>query len=345
MAFKRLLAAFGIGGPTIDTVLATPHTYPGSFVEGHVELAGGDTDADIEEITLALVARVETGYGEYGEEGEEGEEEAAAAEFARIPVAGPFRLAAGERHSIPFRYPVPWQAPITDAAGGTLPGAVLGLRTDVVLAGSADKGDLDRVHVHALPGQDRILEAFARLGFALKSTGVETGHVPGAAQEFPFVQEIDFHPAERYAHEVSEVEAGFVPDPNGLLVVIGIDRHDGLFADGAEPHGGFRIEHADADRYDWTARLNEWIEHTLAQHRAYGGGYGYGHGGPGHYQGEEDEGGGMLGAIGGAAIGAAGGLAAGYLAAEAVDAFSGAGEDEAQPEEAEEEPQEDEEEE
>ncbi|MFC4561657.1 sporulation protein [Nocardiopsis mangrovi] len=330
MAFKRLLAAFGIGGPTIDTVLATPHTYPGSFVEGHIELAGGDSDADIEEIALALVSRVETEYG--GEE-----DETATAEFARIPVAGPFRLAAGERHSVPFRYQVPWQAPITEAGGGTLPGAVLGLRTDVVLAGSADKGDLDRIHVHALPSQDRILEAFARLGFALKSTSVETGHVPGAAQEFPFVQEIDFHPAERYAHEVGEVEAGFVPDPHGLIVVIGIDRHDGLFTEGAESHGGFRVEHADADRYDWAARLNEWIERTLAQHRGYGGGYGYGDQG---YHHQEDEGGGMLGAIGGVALGAAGGLAAGYLASEAIDAFT----DSDEQEEPEEEPEEEEEE-
>lgn len=344
MVFKRFLMAFGVGGPSIDTVLRSPHTSPGAFLEGVVELSGGDSHVLIEEIAVCLASTVEVEAGD--------SEGVAGIEFARFPVAGAFHLAAGERRSIPFRYPVPWQAPVTAAGGGPLPGTGVGLRTDVVVGQAPDKGDLDPVLIHPLPVQDRILEAFARLGFALKHTDLEHGHLVGTAQQFPFFQEIEFHPSPRYAHEIEEVEVSFVADPEGVDVIIEFDRRGGLFTEGQDLYGRFRVAHYDVDRVDWVAQVDAWIAQSLERHRSLFGGYGHGypghpghgypghpgHGYPGHgypehaspkYQEHGHRGGSGLGGV---VAGIAGGLAAGYVAGEIIDeigdAFEGDDEDE-----------------
>ncbi|KUP97764.1 sporulation protein [Thermobifida cellulosilytica] len=304
MVFKRLLMAFGVGGPSLDTVLRSPHTRPGEFLEGVVELSGGDHEVFIEEIAVCLASAVEVEAGDV--------EGTAGVEFARFPVTGAFRLGAGERHSIPFRYPVPLQAPITAARGGPLPGTGVGLRTDVVIDHAPDKGDLDPVLIHPLPVQDRILEAFARLGFALKHTDLEHGHLAGTAQQFPFFQEIEFHPSPRYAHEINEVEVSFVADHEGVDVIIEFDRRGGLFTEGQDLYGRFRAAHADVDRVDWAAQVDGWIAQALERHRGLFGGYGHHgyHGGHGHHGG---------GGLGETVLGIAGGLAAGFVAGEIID--------------------------
>ena len=42
MVFKSLRRAFGVGGPTVDTVLDSPDVQPGGYVSGQVRFAGGD---------------------------------------------------------------------------------------------------------------------------------------------------------------------------------------------------------------------------------------------------------------------------------------------------------------
>ncbi|GAA4902953.1 sporulation protein [Streptomonospora salina] len=327
MGFKRLLSVFGVGGPSIDTVLANPYTYPGAALDGRIELTGGDVDAHIDGIAVALAASVEFDTEE--------DEETSTAEFARILLTGPFDLPAGERRSIPFRYPVPWQAPITDAGGGPLPDAGLGLRTEVVIDRAPDKGDLDPVHVCALPSQERILEAFSRLGFRLKHTDVEAGRLVGTRQEFPVFQEIEFGAAAPYEHEISEVEVSFVADTQGMDVIVEFDKRGGLFTEGGDLYGRFYVDHSDADRVDWTAQVEAWVEEALSRHRGLFGGFGTAH----HDHGDHDEGGGMMSGAAGVALGVAGGLAAGYVAAEAVDEIGdffggeGEGEDESEQEE------------
>lgn len=59
VVFGKLLSAFGVGGPSIDTVLANAHTHPGGVVQGHVNLTGGSGDAEIDRITVSLITRIE----------------------------------------------------------------------------------------------------------------------------------------------------------------------------------------------------------------------------------------------------------------------------------------------
>ncbi|MFD0774020.1 sporulation protein [Streptomonospora algeriensis] len=263
MGIKRILAAFGIGGPSIDTVVTQPHARPGEQLEGYIDLAGGEVDADIDEIALSLAARVEVEMGDY-----EGQ---VTREVSRVPVCGAFRLPAGENRRIPFTYPVSYQAPLTDAGGQPLPGAMLGLSTDVVIDGAPDKGDLDPVRIYPLPAQDRVLEAAHRLGFVLVKTDVEQGRLVGTRQEFPFYQELEFRAAPQFKSRMSEMELSFVADQQGVETVVEVDKRGGLFTESQDRFARFRVGHADAEQPgDWAPMLAETVESMLQRRGIFG---------------------------------------------------------------------------
>ncbi|MEV8635133.1 sporulation protein [Streptosporangium sp. NPDC051023] len=307
MVFKRLLGAFGIGGPSVDTVLAVSHVSPGGSLSGEVRIKGGDSDAEIEYVGLALVTRVET-------EHEEGEH-SGLGEFFRTEVSGPFVLRAGEERAIPFVIPVPWETPLTQVEGVPLHGMAMGVRTELSVARAVDKGDLDPFSVAALPSQEAVLTAFSRLGFHFRGADLETGHLYGVSQQLPFYQEIEFHPPAQYAGRVNEIELTFVASPSGLEVILEADKRGGHGSDDA--FGRFQVTHEQALRIDWAGEITGWLNGLAGHHGGQHGHYEeHGHHG-GHYDGHHEE----HGHYGGGAIAAAGiaGLAGGFLAAEAID--------------------------
>ncbi|GIJ41450.1 sporulation protein [Micromonospora andamanensis] len=349
MVFKKMLGAFGVGGPSVDTVLSSPSTRPGLVLGGQVNLTGGSHDAEIDHITVGLVTRVELDGAEEGD---------ALVEFHRVGVASGLVLREGQQLSLPFQVMMPWETPVTDLYGQHLHGMTMGLRTEVAVRGAVDKGDLDPVYVHPLPVQERILDAFGQLGFQFKAADLERGHIAGAHQTLPFYQEIEYYAAPQYAHGVNEVELTFVTNEHGVDVVLEFDKRGGLFTGGHDSFGRYHAAHADADHLDWAAHVDTWIRQALdgyqnlhAGHgynppvQGYGApsypaapagygqpgygapGYGYAaHGHPGgHYQEEHHherrEGPGMgaiaAGVVGGAALGFAGGM----VADEVFDAF------------------------
>ncbi|RGC69262.1 Sporulation-control protein spo0M [Micromonospora sp. MW-13] len=332
MVFKKMLGAFGVGGPSVDTVLSNPGTRPGLVLAGQVNLTGGGHDVEIDHITLGLVTRVEA-------EGAE-EEYDALVEFHRTQVAGGLRLSEGQRLSLPFQVPVPWETPVTTVYGQHLHGMTMGLRTEVAVRGAVDKGDLDPVHVHPLPVQERILEAFGRLGFQFKGADLERGYIAGLHQTMPFYQEIEYYAAPQYAHGVNEVELTFVTNEYGVDVVLEFDKRGGLFAGGHDSFGRYRVDHADADHVDWAAQVDTWLRQALDGYQSRHAGHGYGQvgygypvpggypPGPGgyahgdhHEEHHERRGPGMgavaAGVLGGAALGFAGGM----VADEVFDSF------------------------
>ncbi|MFI7707713.1 sporulation protein [Nonomuraea sp. NPDC049480] len=306
MVFKRMLGAFGVGAPSVDTVLSTPRTRPGGTLEGEVRLKGGDFDAEIEHITLGLVARVEIEHGDM--------ESAGMSEFSRAQVSGPFTLRKGEDRVVTFTIPVPWEAPISEIGGQPLTGMKVGVRTELAIAKAVDKGDLDMIAVEPLPSQLRILEAFLDLGFGFKSADLEVGRLYGVDQELPFYQEIEFHPPAQQRGVVGEVEVTFVATPSGLTVVLEADKRAGRYSGDAIGH--FAVSHDDALRTDWAGEIGRWLS-GLSQYDLSR----YGHGGHHDYQGH----GGGLGAVAAAgAAGVVGGLVAGEIVEEVVEeAFEG----------------------
>lgn len=293
MVFKKMLSALGVGAPSVDTVLAREDVRPGEHLEGSVAVVGGSEPADIEHVTVALATRVEveSGDGEYHR----------TVEFHRVPVAGQMRLEPEQRYDIPFSLQVPWETPITAVYGQHLRGMTMGVQTELAIERAVDQGDLDPVQVHPLPVQERILDAFARLGYRFARADVEQGGIRGVAQSLPFYQEIEFYPPAELGG-VNEVEVTFVAGPEAVDVVLEFDRRSGLLSSGGDVIDRFTASHADAEQVDWPAQVDDWVRQALERR---GGG------------------GGMSGASGGslagAALGAAGGVVAGMAAGELLE--------------------------
>ncbi|MGW0762861.1 sporulation protein [Streptomyces sp. NPDC002814] len=324
MVFKRLLGSLGVGGPTVDTVLDPGAALPGGGLSGQVHLKGGDSDFDIERITLELVARVEA-------EHDEGESEGVLA-FDRFTVGGGFRLAAGEVRGVPFTVMLPWETPITELYGQGL-GIVLGVRTELAVAGAKDKGDLDQLTVGPLPVQEAILEALGQLGSGFRSADLEYGRIGSTGQQLPFYQEIELTPAPQYAQAVNEIELTFLANPGGMEVVLEADKRGGFFSEGHDALTRFTVSHDGVGHQDWNTIVDGWIR-QLVEHRAsYGSHAAYGHCGPhtgshdGHFGHGHDEhhheghrsGPGMGTAVAAGAAGLAVGVVGGMVAAEVVD--------------------------
>ncbi|MFF0431031.1 sporulation protein [Streptomyces sp. NPDC004327] len=324
MVFKRLLGSLGVGGPAVDTVLDPGPVTPGGPLGGQVHLRGGDSDFTIEHITLELVARVEAEHGEGESEG--------TVVFDRHVVGGGFRLGAGEQRTVPFSVPLPWETPVTELYGQGL-GVVLGVRTELGVAGARDKGDLDPLAVRPLPAQEAVLEALGQLGFGFRSADLELGRIGGTAQRLPFYQEIELSPGPRYAHQVNELEVTFLAGPGGLDVVLEADKRGGFLSAGHDALSLFSVGHHDAGyagHTDWTALVDGWIRELLDRRAAHGHGDHHAghhdghHGGHhGHHGYDEHDGHrsgpGMGTAIAAGAAGLAVGVVGGMVAAEVVD--------------------------
>ncbi|MFI6306997.1 sporulation protein [Amycolatopsis thailandensis] len=318
--FKRMLSAFGVGGPSVDTVLDSPHAVPGEVITGQVRIQGGSSDAQIEEILLSLVTRVEVERGDH--------ERAGTAEFLRVSAGRKVKVAAGQLTTVPFRIALPWETPISAVGGRELPGMVVGVRTELVIAGAPDKGDLDPVLVGPLASQDRVLEAFGELGFSFRSADVEAGQLHGVRQELGFFQEIEFFPPSRYAGRVNQVELTFVASPDDLVVVLEAGKRGGMFRSGGDSFGRFHVSHEEALRTDWAAAIDGWLANVAESgggHAMFGGHqghqdhYGHDYDHHGHHGGHGRRGPGMGGVVAGAAAGVVGGMILGEVMEDVFD--------------------------
>ncbi|MEU7524414.1 sporulation protein [Saccharothrix sp. NPDC042600] len=300
--FKRMLKAFGVGGPSVDTVLDSPHAVPGQVVTGQVRIQGGSAEARIDRIVLSLVTRVEVEHGDH--------EYGGVSEFLRAVVAQDVLVAPNQPVTVPFQLALPWETPITAVGGQPLPGMTVGVRTELVISGAPDKGDLDPVLVGPLPAQDRVLDAFGQLGFQFRSADVEAGRIAGVHQELGFYQEIEFFPPAQFAGRVNEVELTFVTNPHELVVVLEADKRGGLFQSGGDAFGRFHVTHDDALRTDWASAINQWLTQVAAAGPAAHGTPAYGH--HGHRRAP-----GMGGVVAGAAAGVVGGMILGEVVEDA----------------------------
>ncbi|TQM79971.1 sporulation-control protein [Saccharothrix saharensis] len=332
--FSRMLSAFGIGGPSVDTVLDSPHVVPGRHITGQVHIQGGSSDAEIDQVVLSLVTQVEvehgglSGFGGFGGD----DENEGTAEFFRMVVQQGLRVPAGRLVSIPFQLPVPWETPITAVGGAALPGSSVGVRTELLVAGAPDKGDFDPVLVAPLPVQNKVLDAFGRLGFSFRGTHVEAGRLPGVPHEFGFHQKLGFSPPAQFADRVDQVESTFVANADELHVILEADRRRGGFPSGGGTSGHLRLSHQEAQVTDCAAAISGRLAHVAERGRpnpafggaahnpAFGGQAGYGGqpgcGGRGHDHDDYDprsrrRGSGMGSMLAAGAAGAASGVLGG----------------------------------
>ncbi|MGW1297608.1 sporulation protein [Streptomyces sp. NPDC002533] len=314
MVFKKLLGALGVGGPSVDTVLQPGPALPGGLLSGEVRLRGGGSDVTVGRISLLLVARVER-------EGQEQEDEGTVV-LERFTVGGGFRLAAETDHTVPFTVTLPWETPITELHGQHL-GPVLGIRTELEIAGARDKGDLDALAVGPLPAQEAILEAFGQLGYAFRSADLELGHIRGTGQQLPCYQEIEILPPAGHAHAVNEIEVTFIAAPGGLEVVIEADKRAGLFTEGHDTVHRFTASHHAAPQTGWNAQVDAWLKEVVAGHAAHGAPSSYGADHGDRHRSGPGAGAVVAGVAAGVAVGVVGGMVAAEVVDEIGDAFEG----------------------
>ncbi|MFI0406259.1 sporulation protein [Actinomadura sp. 3N508] len=251
MVFKKLRQAMGIGGPSIETTLHDPNTRPGGAITGEITIIGGQHDSDIKSVNLALRTRVEIESGD--------NEYTSNLEYAKLPVAGAFELDDGARHSIPFQFAIPWEAPLTHMYGQPLRGTTVGLATELEVAGAIDPGDLDPIAVHPLPAQERILAAFSNLGFQFRNADCEKGRIWGVHQELPFYQEIEFYPPGTYARGIKQLEVTFVSYPQSMEVVLELDKRGGAFTEGRDAFSRFTVDYATVENTNWEQQLDGFL--------------------------------------------------------------------------------------
>jgi sporulation-control protein len=254
MVFRKLMQAMGVGGPQVETVLHDPNTTPGGTISGEVTLVGGAHDSDIKAVRLALKTRVEAESGD--------NEYRADMQYAAMPIADSFTLDENARHTIPFRFPIPWQAPLTHVYGQPLHGTTVGLATELEVARAVDATDLDPIAVHPLPAQERILTALMNLGFRFRGADCERGRIWGVRQELPFYQEIEFLPAPRYARGIKQLEVTFVAYPDSMDVVLELDKRGGLITEGHDAFARVTVDYAAVDNTDWTQQLDAYLQHA-----------------------------------------------------------------------------------
>ncbi|MCI3929722.1 sporulation protein [Streptomyces sp. AN091965] len=250
MGFKKLLASLGAGGASVETVLTEANVVPGGVVQGEVRIQGGSVDQRIEGLSVGLQARVEV-------EGND-QEFKQDIEFTKQRLGGAFELKANAVHAVPFGLDIPWETPITHFAGRELHGMNIGVTTELAIARAVDSGDLDPIHVHPLPAQQAVLDAFGQLGFRFKSADMEKGHIRGTRQKLPFYQEIEFFPPEQY-RGLNQVELSFVADDREMDVVLEMDKKPGLFSEGSDSYKSFTVGLHDFQGTDWAAYLNTWL--------------------------------------------------------------------------------------
>lgn len=290
----------------MDTVLDTASARAGEVLGGRVSIQGGSADVVIDQVMLSLVTRVEVERAGGGESG-------AVGEFHRMVVGREVRVAAGQNLDIPFQLALPWETPVTAVGEVALPGMTVGVRTELVIKGAPDKGDLDPVAVEPLPSQNSVLEAFGELGATFRSADVEAGVLHGVPQQLGFYQEIEFFPPARFAGRLAQIELTFVATEYDLWVVVEADKRGGLFRQGGDTFGRFHLSHEDAERADWTSMIGEWLEQAANRAPMAGHGFAGKQGHHGHHGHHGRGGPGMGGVVGGVAAGLVGGMILGDM--------------------------------
>lgn len=195
---KRMMAAVGVGGASVDAQVQNTAVRIGEAVTGVIVIRGGAVDQRVERINLGLATRYRTddGYATH--------------QLFKQQVVPAFDLRPGETREFPFSLPVPAGTPLT------LPGTQVWLATDADIAGAMDPGDQDQLQILPSREQETLITAAQQLGFTLSGSEVEYHHGQIA-------QELSFRPPYGQ-YRVSEIEMMMFPQAGGLDVILEVDR-------------------------------------------------------------------------------------------------------------------------
>jgi sporulation-control protein len=206
--FNKMLASIGIGSARVDTLLDHTTLRVGDTLEGEVNIKGGSTEQQIDSIYLHLMTQYSKQQGD----------SATQVNFvlAKLEVAKPFTIGPAQQVDVPISLQLPLTTPVTL---GRVP---VWLKTGLDIDYAIDPKDTDLIEVLPHPSMELFLSAATHMGFRLKASTCESNSRLG--RDVPFVQELEFSPPPSYSAGIRELELMFFLKPEGLEVMVEIDR-------------------------------------------------------------------------------------------------------------------------
>lgn len=220
--FNKVFASVGIGAAKVDTKLERDRFAPGEEVKGVVEIIGGSTEQQIDEIYLTL-------HTTYVKEADD-KKYNATAQIDRFRLTQSFLIKENERKEIPFSFRLPLEMPIS--MGRTK----IWVSTGLDIKNAVDPTDKDYLTVVPNRLMAGIFDAVSDLGFRLREAECE--HAPRhLRRHLPFIQEFEFIPVSGpYRGRLDELELIFYPQSEDEIeVLMQVDRR-------ARGLGGFLSE-------------------------------------------------------------------------------------------------------
>ena len=243
---KRFLSSVGIGAAKVDTVLPKTTLKAGETVEATVEVRGGSTDQEVDQIYFAL----ETSYRT-----EDGRKTAVVDKFQ---LAESFTIEPDEERSFDVEIEIPLETPVT--VGHTDVWVETGLDVDWAL----DPDDTDYVEIEPEPRLQAVFDAAESLGLSLHSAECQADPHGTFTSRRSFVQEFEFRPQSGpFAGKLDELELVARPTEDELTIYVEIDRRGGLLSemtDTDERRATLSVTDADADR------IAEELRATVERH-------------------------------------------------------------------------------
>ena len=112
------------------------------------------------------------------------------------------------------------------------------------------------------------MDAFGRLGFALRHADLERGRIQGAT--LPFFEELEWAPPREYAGQFREVELTFVSRADATDVILEVDKRGGLLSEGRDAYSRFTVAHAEVDRLDIEGLLQHHFQEIARKRGIFG---------------------------------------------------------------------------
>lgn len=244
---KNILSSVGIGAAEVDTILPKTTLRPGETVEAEVEVRGGSTEQDVDDIYFALITSYRT---------EDGRKSKVIDKFR---LTESFTIAPDEERTFPVEFTIPYGTPTT--MGHTDVWVETGLDIDWAL----DPEDKDYIDVEPSPRLEAVFDAVESLGFSFHTAECQADPYGTFTSQRSFIQEFEFKPhSGPFAGDFDELELVPHESEGELTVHVEIDKRGGLLAemtDTDERRVTFTVTDAD------TGAIKEDLRRTIEQHR------------------------------------------------------------------------------
>ena len=207
--FGKILSSIWVGGARVDTRLSHDALVPGEAVSGETIIEGGDGPQEFEQIYLYVSTRYKH------------EDLLHEHTLVEHGVGGEVSVDAGEKRTIPFSFPLPYETPLSLGPHDVY------VRTGLDVPNATDPSDVDPIRVAPHPLQQAVLDAAGNLAFRLRQ--VENEYAPRKGAPLPFVQIFEFGPEGPYSGKVQEIEFVFkLSGDEALDVLVEIDPRAGF---------------------------------------------------------------------------------------------------------------------